>query len=271
MMHDKISIHSVCFPGASIRELAGHWRSLKCGRVTLSSDFLLHDAGAAARESLQAGGHRLESITHPFMGARHLAGQESWHQAREQLDRVIAVAKVLGARSIYMLTGGHGSLSWEEAAGNFGEAVAPCAARARAAGVALLIENASTLYADMHIAHSLRDTVRLAEMAGIGICIDIFSCWTEAGLQQSIERAMPRCHLVQVSDYVYGDRGLPARAVPGDGAIPLQRIISWSLHAGYAGAFDLELIGPRIAGRESEILRSAEYVGKMLQSLGVEN
>jgi sugar phosphate isomerase/epimerase len=271
MTHDKISIHSVCFPGASIRDLAVHWRSLGFRRVTLSSDFVLPDDGSAAREALEAGGHLLETITHPFMGRGHLEGRESWHNAREQLDRVIHVANVLGARSVYMLTGGHGSLSWEEAADNFCEAVAPCAARARAAGVALLIEDASVLYADMHIAHSLRDTVTLAEMAGIGVCIDIFSCWTEAGLQQCIERAMPRCHLVQVSDYVYGDRGLPSRAVPGDGAIPLQRIFSWILGAGYAGVFDLELIGPRIAGSETEIGRSAEYVGKLLQSLGVEN
>jgi sugar phosphate isomerase/epimerase len=270
-MHDKISVHSVCFPGASIGDLAGHWRALGARRVTLSSDFLLADDGLAARESLAAGAHRLETITHPFMPGRHLqADEESWRNAREQLERVIKMAKLLGARSIYMLTGGHGSLSWEEAASSFCEAVAPCAALARAAGVALLIENASALYADMHIAHSLRDTVTLAEMAGIGVCIDIFSCWTEAGLRQSIERAMPRCNLVQVSDYVYGDRGLPSRAVPGDGAIPLLRILGWILDAGYTGVFDLELLGPRIGGRLAEIHRSAEYVGTMLRSLGVE-
>ncbi len=32
-----------------------------------------------------------------------------------------------------------------------------------------------------------------------------------------------------------GDRFLPARAVPGDGAIPLERILGWLLEAGYLG------------------------------------
>ena len=133
-----------------------------------------------------------------------------------------------------------------------------------------MIENALPLYADYHIAHSLRDTLALAEMAGIGVCIDLFGCWTEAGLRASIERAIPRCNLIQLSDYVYGDRSLPSRAVPGDGAIPLQRILDWMLAAGYTGAFDLELIGPRIdkEGHLEAVRRTGDYLGKILSSLG---
>ena len=102
------------------------------------------------------------------------------------------------------------------------------------------------LYADAHIAHSLRDTVTLAEMAGIGVCMDFFGCWAEAGLAETIERAGPRLGLVQVADYVYGDRSLPSRAVPGDGVIPIKQILGWALDAGYTGGFDFELLGPRI-------------------------
>ena len=57
--------------------------------------------------------------------------------------------------------------------------VAPCAAHAKRSGVALAIENASSLYADIHLAHTLRDTVTLAEMSGLDICIDVFHCWAE--------------------------------------------------------------------------------------------
>ena len=135
----------------------------------------------------------------------------------------------------------------------------------------LMIENTPPLYAHLAITHSLRDTATLAEMSGIGVCMDLFSCWTEAGLRQSIERVMPRCHLIQVADYVYGDRALPARAVPGDGAIPLRRIFDWALSAGYQGAFDLELMGPRIdaEGHLAAARRGAEQIDQMLVSLGV--
>jgi sugar phosphate isomerase/epimerase len=133
-----------------------------------------------------------------------------------------------------------------------------------------MIETASPLYADAHLVHSLRDTVELAEIAGLGVCIDLFACWTEAGLKQTIERTAPRTHLVQVGDYAYGDRGLPCRAVPGDGNIPLERLFDWILSAGYTGAFDLELIGPRIdaEGRLEATRRAADKVSELLVKLG---
>ena len=136
--------------------------------------------------------------------------------------------------------------------------------------MALLIETAPPVYGRVHIAHNLRDTVTLAEMAGIGVCIDIFSCWSEAGLRRTIERAAPICHLVQASDYVLGDNSLPARAVPGDGDIPLRQICGWILEAGYKNAFDLELLGPRIEqeGRITATARAAEYMGRLIGDLG---
>jgi sugar phosphate isomerase/epimerase len=168
-----------------------------------------------------------------------------------------------------MATGGRGALTWEQAAEAFCAAIAPCAAHAAAAGIELMIENTPPVYAHLNIVHSLRDTVALAEMAGIGVCLDVFSCWTEAELHRSIERAIPRCHIIQIADYVYGDRALPARAVPGDGAIPIRRILDWALSAGYRGAFDLELIGPRIdaEGHLAAARRAADNLGEMLVSL----
>jgi sugar phosphate isomerase/epimerase len=271
-MHERLSVHAVCFPGATLSELAGFCRELGARRVSLVSDALLQEGLPAAQEALRASNCSVESITHPFLSGRHLElREESWRDARDTLTRLIQDAKTLGARSIYMLTGGHGSLAWEEAAQAFRAALAPCVMQAKAAGIPLMVENSAALYADVHIAHTLRDAVALAELADVGVCIDLFACWTEAGLRESIERAMPRCHLVQVCDYVYGDRSLPARAVPGDGAIPVKRILQWMLDAGYAGTFDIELIGPRIdgEGRVAAVRRAAENLGAILRSLGV--
>jgi sugar phosphate isomerase/epimerase len=183
---------------------------------------------------------------------------------------VIDAAAAIGADMVYLLTGGRGSLSWEQAAERFCAAVAPCAAAARDAGVSLAIENASSLYADIHIAHSLRDTITLAEAAGLDICIDLFHCWAEAGIDTLVLRALPRTRLIQLSDYVLGDRALPARAVPGDGAIPIERFLEQVLTAGYLHGFDLELIGPRIEseGRLEAAGRACETVAAMLHRLG---
>jgi len=194
-MHARLSVHAVCFPGASLRELSGYWHEVGAHRVSLVSNCLLDEGLTATQQALRTGDYRVETITHTFLTNRHLErNEESWRDARDTLNRLIQDAKSLGARSIYMLTGGHGSLAWEEAAEAFRAAIAPCVLEAKAAGIALMVENSAALYAHAHIAHTLRDAVTLAELAGTGVCIDLFACWTEAGLRESIERFMrPVC------------------------------------------------------------------------------
>jgi sugar phosphate isomerase/epimerase len=269
-MHPRICIDSINFPGASLPELCGHWRRLGARHVGLI-DNQIGANPAALRATLDRDGLALETIVHPFNAIQNLVTDEAaWQAPRAALMQLIDTAVTLGVRSIYMLTGGHGTLTWEEAAEVFCRMVAPCTARARDAGVVLAIENATAVYAELHIAHTVRDLVTLAEMADLGINIDFSASWTEAGLQQSIERATPRLCLVQVSDYVYGDRSMPARAVPGDGAIPIKRIIGWMLRAGYQGKFDLELLGPRIdrEGHFVAVERAARNLGAILTELG---
>lgn len=251
-MHPRLSVHSVTFLGARLPELHSHWQSLDLRRLSLLDSQLSEPDLAQLVE-----GYSVDTVYHLFAST-------------DGLLRVIDAAAALGARVVYMLTGGRGELTWEQAADQFCAATAPCVQHAERAGVALAIENASALYADIHIAHTLRDTITLAEMAGVGICIDLFHCWAEAGLPELVEQALPRTQQIQLSDYVLGDRALPARAVPGDGAIPIEPFVVQVLAGGYAHGFDLELIGPRIEeeGRLAAARRACETVSTMLKRLG---
>lgn len=269
-MHERISIAANCFQGSGWPELAAAWQALKPRRI----GFLQMQVDAdpdAAQAVLREGGYTLETVIYPFMLGHQLDTDPSVI-AKEQakLNTAIERAAMLGARSIMMGSGGRGRLTWERAAEAFAAAIAPCRAVAEQVGVALLVEGTPTLYADLSIALSLRDTVALAEIAGIGTCFDTFSCWTEAGLEEAIACAVPRCGLIQIADYVPGDRALPARAVPGDGAVPIRRMIECALAAGYEGAFDIELIGPRIdaEGHLAAVSRAAEGLDAMLRELG---
>jgi sugar phosphate isomerase/epimerase len=89
-------------------------------------------------------------------------------------------------------------------------------------------------------------------------------------LKRLIRQALPITGLVQVSDYVLGDRCTPCRAVPGDGVIPIERLLGDVLDAGYEGVFDLELVGPRIEaeGARAATLRAAENLSEILTRLG---
>lgn len=266
----RLSISQICFPGANIAQLENYWRALSVERIGCLSPLLLNDIDAMCN-MLARNQWQLETVTHVFLVGNDLSQREAVAAARARLLELIGKAERAKARSIYMLTGSRGPLSWEQAADSFCEAIAPCVERAKNAGIALAIENAPAVYADLHIAHTLQDTLALAEMADIGVCIELFACWAEANLPQLFERAMPRCCLVQVSDYIYGDRTLPARAVPGDGAIPLRQIIQALMNAGYRGAFDLELVGPRIdsEGHFAAAQRAMNYLRQMFGEIAI--
>jgi sugar phosphate isomerase/epimerase len=270
-MHERVSVSSLCFMGAPLDDQERYWRELEPKRISFVSLQVFQEGEDKARAIVEKGNYRVETISHPFSMEPLPQNEEEWQPLRESLSRTILFAKSIGAQSIYMVTGGRGRRSWEEAAEIFSAAVAPGAAEAREADIPLLIETAPFVYAGNHIPHSLRDTVTLAEMAGIGVCIDLFSVWSEAGLKQTIERALPISHLVQVGDYVFGDKSLPMRAVPGDGDIPIATIIEWIVKGGYADGFDLELLGPRIdkEGQVNAARRAAQYVGDVLEKLGV--
>jgi sugar phosphate isomerase/epimerase len=269
-MHKRVSVNALCFGQASLPEQAQMWRELAPRRISFLSHQLDAEGEVLAREIVAEGNYRVATLSHAFHMGVLPDDEAGWQAPRESLSEAIRIAASLGAESIYMVTGGRGRRSWEQAAELFSAAIAPCLPAAREAGVPILIETAPFFYGKVHIAHTLRDTIALAEMAGIGVCIDLFSSWSEAGLKQLIERALPIAHLVQVGDYVCGENSFPARAVPGDGDIPLVQLIEWIVRGGYSGSFDLELIGPRIAqeGYVQAAGRSAGFVGEVLDRLG---
>ncbi|HEX7852752.1 MAG TPA: TIM barrel protein [Sphingobium sp.] len=274
-MHPRLSIHQVGFAAQSLADFAAACERMGARQLTLISPSLLAEGVAGVRAALAGRDLRAVNVAHGFSAGPPLSDRAGWDAARDTLNRVIDSSAELGIDTIYMLTGGRGPLGWEDAADAFAEAVRPCIERGRAAGVSVAIENASGLYADIHLAHSLADTIRLAEIANTDICIETYFCWVEAGLADLIARALsdvgPRCRLVQFSDYVLGDRSLPSRAVPGDGAIPVEQILRTVTQAGYHGPLDLELLGPRIEaeGAEAAYARAGAMVTGMLETLGL--
>lgn len=181
----------------------------------------------------------------------------------------IAVAQRLGAPTAVLTTGPAGPVTWEEAADAFAATMAPLVATATDAGVALALEHTNSLRADVGFVHTLRDAVDLARRVGIGVCVELNACWAERGLATTLREAADLLRLVQVSDYAIGTTSTPDRLVPGDGDLPLRRLLGDVLAAGYAGPFELELVGPRIEaeGYEGAITRSVTALSRLLDDL----
>jgi sugar phosphate isomerase/epimerase len=268
-MHPLVCLHQIGFLSESTTDFIAFCRETGVRHVTLANPYALGPTVLdEAVSALAAGGTSATNMAQPF--ARYPDLERDGGGAAEALTQAIEAAVALRMTHIYVVTGGRGGLDWEEAAARFADLIAPCRDIAEARGVALSVETANLLNADIHIAHTLDDTIRLAELAGIGVTIDLGACWFEGGLAGKFARAMPRTTLVQVSDYVLGDRSTPCRAVPGDGVVPLERLIGRLLELGYTGVFDIELIGPRVGaeGHRPALRRAAERLSEILTRLG---
>ena len=180
------------------------------------------------------------------LGPFHLAAPDRWTAQQERLVRALDVAERVGAECLVFTTGPAGPLPWDEAADALAAAITPVLAEASARGVPFAIEHTNPLRVDVGFVHSLRDAIDLARRLGTGVCMEINACWAERDLAATVRAGVDILRLVQVSDFSVGTRSTPNRLVPGDGDIPLARIVGDVLDAGYAGCFDLELIGPAI-------------------------
>lgn len=265
-MHPSISINTLSLAPASLPKRADSVARLGATAIGPTLHEIEECGAMKAARAIRDAGLKVSNLTHLAFG---YATPEEMAAEQERLRRTIGVAADLNAGSILMTTGGRGALTWGEAAERFAHAMVPCAELAREARVRLAIEPISHLFADISIAHRLSDTTALARMAGISVIADLFACWVDSDLEWAIADAGDLLALVQVSDYVHGDRGLPCRAVPGDGEIPLERLIGQIAASGYAGYYDLELIGPRIEseGHVPGLLRAAAHVERILEGL----
>ncbi len=204
------------------------------------------------------------------LGPFRLAEPDRWDAQRERLVRALDTASAVGAECLVFTTGPAGPLTWEEAADALEVALAPVLAEAEARGVPFAIEHTNSLRVDIGFVHTLADAIDLARRLDVGVCMEVNACWAERGLAATVTSGVEQLHLVQVSDFAVGTLSTPNRLVPGDGDIPLERILGQVLAAGYAGCFDLELIGPRIdeEGSRAACLRSIDRLGTMLDTLG---
>lgn len=197
-----------------------------------------------------------------------LARRAQWDEGRAALRAALARARRFGARCAVITSGPAIGLPWEDAADALVEAVRPVIEEATADEMTVAVEHTNGLRFDLGFLHNLRDTVDLARRAGLQICMEVNNVWGERALRDTIAAGVDLIRMVQVNDFVVPTTSTPDRAVPGDGAIPLPRIVRYLEDAGYRGPYELEIVGPRIEaeGYPSAVRRSLEYFDRLLRS-----
>ncbi|MCW2526919.1 MAG: xylose isomerase-like enzyme [Pseudonocardiales bacterium] len=267
-INPRIAVNTMGLAGSALDDDCDWVSSIGVARISIDPRKLDAMGWAAGVEAVRRSGLDVATVVNPVMFT--LDDPTSWPADRERGLRLIDAAAALQADSIYGVTGPPGRLTWEDAAAAYRDAVDPMRERAAQVGVRLAIESTNPLRISLNLGHSLRDTVEIAELAGVSTCIDIYGCFAEAHLGETIRRTGPLTAHVQLCDFVYGTLDTPNRAVPGDGDLPLMRILGWILEGGYTGAIELELNGPRIdaEGHRAATLRGVIELSRMLDELG---
>jgi sugar phosphate isomerase/epimerase len=266
VVHPRLSISAVSSWSWSFEDDLEFWAGAGASQVALSYRKL--DAAGIERavEEVRAAGLRVSNVGE--LGWCDLTDRSTWPEHRQRLRRAIDVARAWGA-CLVLTTGPAPGLEWDAAAECLEEMLRPVQGPARDAGVPIALEPTGALRLDISFVTTFRDGVDLARALGVAVCMELNSCFAERDLLATAAGAADVLEHVQVSDFVIGSLCTPDRAVPGDGDIPLARILAGISASGYGGAFELELFGPRIEaeGYASAITRSASHLDGILGQL----
>jgi len=270
-VHPRACVSAICTFDLALDEDLAFWRRHGIGTAGVSVAKLERfgwERGTELVAEAVAGGLRVANLI--GLGPFDLAAPESWPRQQERLVRSIETASAVGAECMVFTTGRFAPLTWEAAADNLERALTPVLADARARGIPFAIEHTNSLRVDVGFVHSLRDAIDLARRLDAGVCMELNACWAERALASTIRDGVDRIRLVQVSDFKVGTVASSQRLVPGDGDVPIARILRTLLDAGYAGVFDLELIGDAIVaeGYDAAVPRAVDALGSILTELG---
>jgi len=267
-VHPRVSVSGLCFPQLPATDAIEAVAGLGATSMSLTGA-KARDAGAGAVVAASRR-HGVRIVTTTGALALDLSSRQASVASRRRTEQDIDLAAAVGARAMYGLLGPRTTDRWDACADAYVNAIGDLVSYAASRAVTLAIEPTSWLYADLTFVHTFHDALLIAPRAGMGICLDAFHVWTEAGLREEITANVGLVAHVQLSDMERGARSLPCRAVPGDGDLPLAAVVQWLLDAGYPGVFDLELNGPAIdaIGHHTAAVQAANWLDKLLGELG---
>lgn len=244
------------------------WSSAAIDHVGLSLRKLEAAGVDAAARRIADAGLRVSNIVE--LGWWDLRDEATWPRQQDRLLAAVEAAAVVGG-CLVLTTGPAYPMGWDDAVAALDAAISPVRDRARARGVMLTVEPTSQLRVDLSFCSTVRDGIDLARALGIGLCLECNSSFAERDLPATLAGATDVLGHVQVSDFVIGTLRTPDRAVPGDGDIALARLLPAIQALGYTGAYELEMVGPRIEreGYASAIERGMATLGSILAPTAV--
>jgi sugar phosphate isomerase/epimerase len=262
----KLAISQICSMNWNFARDLRHYAAVGARAITVVHGKLRSYGVEAGRKLLAESG--LEVAAYAALGPFSLHEPGRWDAELETARREIGIAAGIGAPLVEMLTGSGCGHPYDETEAAFLALLERLLPIAEQAGVVLAFENNHALRMDLGFVHQLHDALDLVEKVGspqLRVCAELNNAWIERFLYRDIAQRSHLLGIVQVNDFAAGTLTTPQRVPPGDGIIPLRRILGELQKAGYPGYLELELIGPEIdrMGYEEAIRRSMLFLDSL--------
>jgi sugar phosphate isomerase/epimerase len=259
VIHPRLAVNSLSTATWTIEQDLDLYASLEVHSVALFDEKL----GATGVDLVRQAGLR---VVHLCARGFTLHDPSTWADDQARLGDAMAKAVELGAPWFGITSGSALGMSWDDAVRALDRALEPL----RDIGLRITVEQTLPIRPEIGFVTSLRDSFDLAERLDVGVTMECNYCYAERDLDRTVRENVARLATVQISDLVPPSTVVPDRAVPGDGIIPLGHVLGLVLGAGYAGAIEIEQLGPRIEseGYGPALRRALAHVTDLLTELG---
>jgi sugar phosphate isomerase/epimerase len=222
----------------------------------------LSDCGEAkGKELLVDHGMKVSSLNWAggFTGNDGRSFSEAMHDAFDAIE----IASQLGADCLVVLAGSRSGHTRNHAKRILTRALVELAEAARAVGLQLAVEPMHAGCAhDFTFLTSIPDTLDVIASVGQSNCGIVFDCYHMAqddNVLHWLPSIVPYVRLVQMGDATHAPLGEQNRCLLGHGRVPLQEIVRTIEQNGYAGYYEIELMG--------EDVEHVEYKDMLIHSL----
>jgi sugar phosphate isomerase/epimerase len=176
--------------------------------------------------------------------------QEKRDTAIDTTKKTLEVAKEIGAGFLLIVAGPTLPRHLEESRDHVQRALEALVPFAENIGAKMALEaihpiDISRWCVIVTMAQAL-STVRAFSSPSLGVLLDLYNTWWEPGIEELIGDMRKDLLGVHVADWNPETLKVDSRLLPGQGVIPLERLIKKVEMAGYQGCYDIEIFNEKI-------------------------
>ena len=170
---------------------------------------------------------------------------EAFARRIEDAREVIEMAARLEASALILLVGPPRALTFEEASTLLRQGLDQILPSAERNGVRLALEPVHPMYrASSSFVVTLAEALDVCETINsslLGVWLDTYHMWWDNTILEQIPRTRGRIFGVHVNDFKEETRSLLDQGIPGEGVIPLRRLLDAIEAAGWNGMYSIEI------------------------------